>query len=74
MIKAVDESGVKLPVDYRLFGRTFDGLDYRFLKPLKEAYPDDYQKVLDWYPFADLEIARRDGFNAIDHRTRGDIH
>lgn len=73
LIKAFDESGVKLPVDYRMFGRTFDGLDYRFLKPLREWYPEDYQRVLDWYPFADLEIARRDGFDAIEHRTREQI-
>lgn len=73
MLKAFDESGVKLPVDYRLFGRTFDGLDYRFLKPLKDAFPEDYAKVLDWYPFADLEILRRDGKDAIDQRERKDI-
>ena len=65
MIREIDASGVKLPVDYRMFGRTFDGLDYRFLNPLKEWYPEDYQRVLDWFPFAELEIARRDGFDAI---------
>ena len=65
MIREIDAAGVKLPVDYRMFGRTFDGLDYRFLKPLKEWYPEDYQRVLDWFPFAELEIARRDGFDAI---------
>ena len=73
MLRAFDESGVKLPVDYRYFGRTFDGLDYRFLKPLREHFPDDYAKVLDWYPFADLEIARRDGFGAIEKRERKKI-
>lgn len=73
LIKAFDEAGVKLPVDYRMFGRTFDGLDYRFLEPLRHWYPEDYAKVLDWYPFADLEIARRDGFDAIEKRRREDI-
>ena len=73
IIRAIDEAGVKLPVDYRMFGRTFDGTDYRFLKPLKEWYPEDYKKVLEWYPFAELEIARRDGFEAIGRRERKDI-
>lgn len=70
VIKAIDEAGVKLPVDYRMFGRTFDGLDYRFMAPLKEWFPEDYQKVLDWFPWADLEIARRDGFDKIGKRER----
>lgn len=73
MIRAFDEAGVKLPVDYRMFGRTFDGLDYRFLKPLREWFPEDYAKVLDWYPFSDLDIARRDGFDAIQPRRREEI-
>lgn len=73
LLNAFDEAGVKLPVDYRMFGRTFDGLDYRFLQPLREWFPEDYKRVLEWYPFADLEIARRDGFDAIEHRTREQI-
>ena len=73
LIREFDDAGVKLPVDYRMFGRTFDGLDYRFLEPLRRWYPEDYARLLDWYPFADLEIARRDGFDAIDKRRREDI-
>lgn len=65
LIRSFDESGVKLPVDYHIWGRTFDGIDYRFLKPLKDNFPNDYQKLLDWFPFADLEIARREGFEAV---------
>lgn len=59
LIKAFDESGVKLPIDYKLFGRTFDGIDYRFLKPIKENFPRDYEKILTWFPLADLELFRR---------------
>lgn len=65
IINTLDESGVKLPVDYRVFGRTFDGLDYRFLKPLKEHFPDDYKLLLRYFPFAELEVARRDGFDTL---------
>lgn len=70
LIRAFNESGVKLPIDYKIWGRTFDGLDYRFIKPMKEYLPDDYQKLLEWYPFAELEIARRDGFDTIMYNKR----
>jgi len=63
LIAAFDVSGVKLPVDYHIWGRTFDGIDYRFLKPLKDNFPKDYEKVLEWFPLAELEIARREGFD-----------
>ena len=65
IIKALDDANIKLPVDYKLFGRTFDGTDYRFIKPMREYFPDDYQKVLDWFPFCELEIARREGIGQI---------
>lgn len=50
--------GVKLPIDYRLFGRSFDGLDLRFLLPLKRHRPADYRRVLEWFPLAELEVFR----------------
>lgn len=58
LVDAIRRSGVKLPVDYRIFGKTFDGLDIRFLKPLKEHFPRDYQRVLEWFPLAELELFR----------------
>lgn len=60
LLREFDKSGVKLPPDYRLFGRTFDGIDYRFLAPIKENYPRDYEKILAYFPLAELEIMRRD--------------
>lgn len=60
LLQALRESGVKLPIDYHYFGRTFDGLDYRFLKPIKEHFPKDYQKILDFFPLAEAEIFRRE--------------
>lgn len=60
LLREFDKSGVKLPPDYRLFGRTFDGIDFRFLAPIKENYPRDYEKILAYFPLAELEIMRRD--------------
>ena len=59
LLREMDAAGVKLPVDYKLFGRTFDGIDYRFLKPIKDHYPEDYEKIIAWYPLAELELYRR---------------
>lgn len=52
------DSQIALPVDYEIFGRSFDGLDARFLGPIKEHFPGDYKKVLEWFPLAELELMR----------------
>lgn len=49
---------VPLPVDYEWFGRSFDGLDHRFLGPLRDHAPADYARVLEWFPLAELAIHR----------------
>jgi hypothetical protein len=56
----IADDGIMLPVDYELFGRSFDGLDWRFLAPLRDRFPRDYQRILDWFPLADLELCRRE--------------
>jgi hypothetical protein len=58
LLAAIDKSGIKLPIDYEVFGRTFDGLDLRFLYPMKRYLPRDYKRVLEWFPLADMEIYR----------------
>jgi hypothetical protein len=56
---AITAAGIQLPVDYQWFGRSFDGLDHRFLGPLAEHAPDDLAQVLAWFPLADLDAFRR---------------
>ena len=58
LVDRIKGSGVKMPVDYELFGRSFDGIDFRFLYPIKQHFPDDYQRILEWFPLAELEIKR----------------
>lgn len=58
LVGAFRKAGVRLPEDYRLFGRTFDGLDLRFTLPLKKHRPRDYQRILEWFPLIDLEVWR----------------
>ena len=55
---AIAKSGVRLPPDYPWFSRSFDGIDRRFLEKLKAHAADDYQRILTWFPLADLDLHR----------------
>lgn len=57
---AIKRHACPLPPDYAWFGRSFDGLDYRFIEPLSRHAPEDYARVLDWFPLAELELFRHD--------------
>lgn len=54
----IEKSGIGLPADYDLFGRSFDGLDLRFVYPLKQKRPDDYRRILEWFPLVEMEVWR----------------
>jgi len=58
LLDTIRAANIRLPVDYRWFGRTLDGLDYRFLAPLKAHAPRDYARVLEFFPLAELELFR----------------
>lgn len=57
----ISAAGIPLPVDYDadMFGRSFDGLDFRFVEPIARRFPDDYRRIRDWFPLVDLEFVRR---------------
>jgi 3'-phosphoadenosine 5'-phosphosulfate sulfotransferase (PAPS reductase)/FAD synthetase len=59
--RCLTETGTKLPVDYRLYGRSFDGLDARFTGPLRKHFPEDYAALTDLYPLVGLDLWRRGG-------------
>lgn len=54
----IAQAGIELPPDYAWFGRSFDGIDARFMGPLREHAPADYERVLEWFPLADLDLMR----------------
>lgn len=58
LLRELGAANIKLPVDYKVFGRSFDGLDLRFLIKIKEHFPRDYQTILDWFPMVDMELWR----------------
>jgi hypothetical protein len=65
--------GIKLPPDYEWFarinprtgrpiknsGRTFDGVAHQFLEPLRRYAPDDYERVMFWFPLAEVDTIRQ---------------
>lgn len=55
---AIEREGIKLPVDYRMMPRSFDGLSVVYLAGIKKNYPSDYRKILEWFPLAELEVLR----------------
>jgi len=54
------DSGVKLPADYEMWGRTATDFTYDYLSAVRDRYPDDYRRVLEWFPLADLELFRHE--------------
>jgi hypothetical protein len=64
LIRVLRKANVKLPVDYTLFGRSFDGLDYQYLRPIRDKFPEDYRRILKWHPLAGAEFHREDVANS----------
>lgn len=58
LIVEIKRAGVKLPVDYRLFGRSFDGIYRKFTEPIKKHFPDDYQRLTTFFPMIEADIFR----------------
>lgn len=53
----IRKSGVSLPIDYFLFGRSFGGgIDPRFMVPIKRHLPEDWKRVLEWFPLAEIAV------------------
>jgi len=60
------DANLKLPIDYDLFGRTVVALNYRRLVKIRHRYPGDYQKILEWFPLAELEIFRYEKVSSVE--------
>jgi len=57
---AMARHGIELPVDYELWNRSFDGINLRYLGPLKERFPEDYQRMLLWFPLLEAEFRQKE--------------
>lgn len=54
----ISQAGIKLPVDYEWFGRSFDGIDRRFTEILRDKDPQDYEVLKSWFPLLEGDIIR----------------
>ncbi len=71
VIAEINARGIKLPDDYRIWGRTLDGVDARFMIPLKQHRPDDYARVKAMFPFIDADCIRYERIRADQAHLRG---
>ena len=53
-------AGLPLPIDYEVWGRSFDGFDVGFLAGLRKHFPADYRKVVDAFPLLECEFYRKE--------------
>ncbi len=58
LYKSFKDNNIKLPRDYELWGRTFDGIDYKFLSVIKKEYPKDFERIQEFFPMIELELLR----------------
>jgi 3'-phosphoadenosine 5'-phosphosulfate sulfotransferase (PAPS reductase)/FAD synthetase len=58
VMEAIEHRGIKLPIDYEIFGRSFDGLDRRFTGPMREHLPKDYARLVEWFPLIECDLVR----------------
>nr|DAW08927.1 MAG TPA: GMP synthase [Caudoviricetes sp.] len=58
--EAIAGENIPLPADYRLFGRSFDGIDARFTGPLREHRPADYRHIIGCFPLAQADLIRHE--------------
>ena len=54
----IESHGLKLPVDYKWFGRSFDGIDRRFTEVLKQRDPEDFEVLRSWFPLLEADHVR----------------
>ena len=60
LINIITRHDVNLPPDYRLWGHSFYEIQPEYLFAIREHYPDDYRKILEWFPLAQAEMFRFD--------------
>lgn len=52
--QALTEEGLKLPLDYALIGRSFEGLDAWMAPIIKRECPETWRMLLDYFPLLNL--------------------
>jgi hypothetical protein len=59
LISEIRNSGIKLPLDYQLYGRSFDGIKECYTRPLLEQRPQDFARLEQFFPLVRADIWRK---------------
>jgi hypothetical protein len=62
---------VKVPFDYELFGITFENIDYRFSRVIKDRCPATWAKILDFFPLAETILTRHEYYHPDWYAKKG---
>lgn len=60
LIAMLDVSGIRLAPDYAIIPRSFDGVAVEYLRPIREHYPRDFARILEWFPLVEAEFYREE--------------
>lgn len=63
VVEYIRKKELYLPTDTRVFGHSFCDLSGESLFLIKKHFPKDYQKILEYYPLADVAVARYEIYN-----------
>lgn len=63
VVDIIKRHGLKVPIDYELFGISYENLQYRFAKVLSEQCPKSWAICREWFPAIDLSIARYERYH-----------
>ena len=58
MLRDLEQAKICLPIDYEWFGRSFDGIDYRFTSVIKEKAPEDFERIKEAFPMVGMDLLR----------------
>ena len=60
VIEVITGAGLKLPPDYHLWGHSYFDGQPEFLFAIRKHYPDDYRKILEFFPLMEAAMFRFD--------------
>ena len=58
IVRIIENAGWKLPVDYRLFGRSFESIRHWSAPPIRERCPRTWKRICEVFPMAPLLCAQ----------------
>jgi hypothetical protein len=58
VVETIRQSGIKLPVEYRFIPRSWESYDYKYMANIERYFPEDYQRILKFFPLSRADFAR----------------